>query len=356
MIDEARLHDSDTRNASGLQGFGPASTATTASPSATPAATPATGLQGGDDTAVLDWVREFIRRGEGGTQQRVSKESGVKSSTLSQLLSGSYKGDVGKQVDSLRKWKNQQEARAAAVAVAPPTVGYVETPSSLRVMQALSYAQTMGDIAVLHGGWGIGKTESAKRYQSQRPNVWLTTVDPTTRGVGPLLESLAEAVGLKDMPLHPARLRRSILSRISGSEGLIIVDEAQHLSEQAIESLRSLHDACGIGLAFLGNDTLHNSLASKTDRFGQFFSRIGYRVRFAKIDAADVTALATAYGITGKDELAYLQKVGKTAGALRRVVKVMKFAQVLASAKKSAVSLAELQMAVSHTGRAEEVM
>ena len=355
MIDENRLHDSDTRNASGLQGFGPASTAETAIPT-TSAGAPATGPASDDDTAVLDWVREFIRRGEAGTQQRVSKESGVKSSTLSQLLSGSYKGDVGKQIVSLRKWKAQREVKASAAASAPAAIGYVETPSSLRVMQALSYAQTMGDIAVLHGGWGIGKTESARQYQQARPNVWLVTVDPTTRGVGPLLECLAEAVGLKDMPLHPARLRRSILSRISGSEGLIIVDEAQHLSEQAIEALRSVHDACGIGLAFLGNDHLHNSLASKTDRFGQFFSRIGYRVRFAKIDGADVVALATAYGIAGKDELAYLQKIGKTAGALRRVVKVIKFARVLAQANGGAVALDHLQLAVRHTGRAEEVM
>lgn len=46
-----------------------------------------------------------------------------------------------------------------------------------------------------------------------------------------------------------ARLEEELTGRLRDILGLLVVDEAQHLTTKALEGLRSLHDATGTGLA-----------------------------------------------------------------------------------------------------------
>ena len=45
-----------------------------------------------------------------------------------------------------------------------------------------------------------------------------------------------------------------IVQGLRGREGLLIIDEAQHLLLPALESLRSIHDATACGLVLMGNE------------------------------------------------------------------------------------------------------
>jgi DNA transposition AAA+ family ATPase len=120
---------------------------------------------------------------------------------------------------------------------------------------------------------------------------------------------------------------------MEGTHGLLIIDEAQHLSLSAIESIRSIHDKAEIGLVLCGNESVYARLTggSRAATFAQLFSRIGKRLRLSQPSKADVTALVDAYGITGKDERQALIEISTRPGALRGVVKTLNLAAMLSS-------------------------
>ena len=77
--------------------------------------------------------------------------------------------------------------------------------------------------------------------------------------------------------------------RVNGVRGLLIVDEAQHLSLRALETLRALHDATGAGLALMGNAVVYARLTGgrRAAEFAQLFSRVGKRVRLTQVEEGD---------------------------------------------------------------------
>ena len=69
---------------------------------------------------------------------------------------------------------------------------------------------------------------------------------------------------------------RMIVQRLQGTKGLLIIDEAQHLSLLALESLRSIHDATACGLVLMGNESVYANLSGRRSaEFAQLFSRVG---------------------------------------------------------------------------------
>jgi hypothetical protein len=120
---------------------------------------------------------------------------------------------------------------------------------------------------------------------------------PGHAGVTAALEEVALAVGLRDMPQSPARIHREVVARLKGTGGLVVVDEAQHLSVAALDALRSIHDAAGVGLALVGNDLVYGRMVGNRAAYlDRLFSRIGKRVRISGATQADIEAVARAAG------------------------------------------------------------
>ncbi|KAK0348034.1 hypothetical protein LTR94_038830, partial [Friedmanniomyces endolithicus] len=62
-------------------------------------------------------------------------------------------------------------------------------------------------------------------------------------------------MGEPDAKGAPHQLSRRICEKVRNANGLIILDEAQKLTEKAVEEARSWHDRTGVGLALVGNDS-----------------------------------------------------------------------------------------------------
>jgi len=279
-------------------------------------------------------VREAVQQqmaASGKTQGQVAKESAVGASTLSQFLKGDYQGRLDTVANKMVAWLNLQQAGADRVAL-PVAPRWIETRTAQRVWSALAYAQLNADMAVIYGGAGYGKSVTAREYARTNPNVWLVTAKPETSSVATMLESIAYAMDLRDFPLHPARLSRTICQQIARTGGLLIMDEAQHLQKPALESLRSIHDETGIGLVLCGNASVYNRMYGKGVEagFDQLFSRIGRRLVVSQALAGDVEAIAAVYRVQDRAAMVRLREIGGKPGALRMVVKVCRLAAVLA--------------------------
>ena len=186
-----------------------------------------------------------------------------------------FEGDLG-------RWMEPSEDRQAEEDRQPAGPEWVETPSSKRVLAALGFAQREGDIVVVHGGTGVGKTAVARRYASLREDVWIAVMSPATNRLRPCLEQVAEACGLPGLWGGAYRIEAELSGRLRGTRGLLVIDEAQHLGHPQLEALRGLHDATGCGLALLGNDRFGRRISSAPE-FAALASRVGGRVHLPEV-------------------------------------------------------------------------
>ncbi|WP_221236941.1 AAA family ATPase [Roseospira goensis] len=286
------------------------------------------------ETDVQEALRERVKAllaNEAISQKTAATEADIGYSSFSAWLSNAYQGDNAKMAAKVERWLAAREERRTASAVLPRDIGWVQTESAAAILQTIQYAHIAPDIAVVAMGAGCGKTTTARRYAEATPNAWLATMDPTTRVVSTALGEIAIALGLTER--SPQGYARAISSYVAGKNGLLIIDEAQHLQPNALDALRSIHDRTGCGLVLLGNETVYTRLEGqgRAAEFAQLFSRVGMRMVQAKPRAGDATALLDAWGIEAKDSRDFLARVAAKPGALRGMVKTMRVAAMLAT-------------------------
>lgn len=292
---------------------------------------------------------------DGLRQAQVGRESGVPASTLNQWLKGNYAGDNSAIDAKLRLWIDQRKRQSDGAALLPKVPEFCRTPTAEKIVGACAMAQMMGDLTAVYGGPGVGKTTALRHYRKTRPNVWIATMAPDCSAVVTALQEIADAVGLRDTARGGGAraLAREIRKRLEETKGLLAIDEAQHLSFQALEEVRSIHDATGVGVALIGNETVYSRLTggSRRTEFAQLFSRIGIRLSLKRPVQGDVDALAQAWGVQGRDETAFLRTISQKAGALRGVTKTCLLARMAAG--EEALTLKRLQDAWANLGAAE---
>jgi DNA transposition AAA+ family ATPase len=295
------------------------------------------------DTESSDFSTRFeiskIIAEEGFSQAEIAKQIGMSGAAVSGFINGTYPGDESSIKKKLDQWISLKKRKAEKTVGLVDAPGFVLTPTAEKIRSVLDFAHATNDIGVIYGAAGMGKTENFRQYMHENPNVWVATMTAAHSGVTACLEETAYTLEMRDTPARAARLFREIVKRLMGTGGLMIIDEAQHLQPVALEALRSLHDATGIGFVLAGNETVYARLTGgvKSAMFAQLFSRIGKRLKITRPLKADVSGIADAYGITGKREVNVLWEIAQKPGALRGVVKTIRLAAILAKGSQKPV-------------------
>lgn len=281
-------------------------------------------------------VRDALENDPSLSQTRVAREigTGVSSATLSQWLNGNYQGDNAKIEARVQAWwDNYQERRSrAGLPEAPP---WVATPTAEKILSGLRYAQLAQDIVVIYGPAGVSKTETCKHYRTVAPGVVHVTMSPATKGVLTSLKKIAETMGLRDVTCTAYALQDAICARLRNTNGLLIVDEAQHLGIEALDEIRSLHDACIVGVALVGNEHVYGRMTggNRAPYLDRLFSRIGKRVALKAPGEADIDALLVAWKIADTSCRHQIRDIAKRPGGLRVLTKVLRLAASFAAAQ-----------------------
>lgn len=301
------------------------------------------------DVSLREQIRLVLEHDKRVSQARLAKETGVSATTISQWLSDTYPGDNGAVESKLERWLPIY--RRAGTLSMPAAPSYVSTPTAERVIAALGYAQMAGDIAVIYGGAGLGKTTAIRRYAALGLNCWVATMTPARANVVSALEEIAIAVGAA-VGGGADKLHRGIERRVMGTAGLLVIDEAQHLSIAAKDQIRALHDATGIGIAFVGNEMVYSSMTggNRAAFLDRLFSRIGKRVKLPKSTRGDIDAVLKAWGAEHMDCRAHLVEIGEKPGALRALTKVLRLASMRAAAAQRAINCADVRGAQRELG------
>lgn len=276
---------------------------------------------------------------EGLNQADVARASGIAYGTFTAWFRGTYGGDVNRVAGDVRRWLNNRDAKKAMRATGPVVPGFLELPAAQQMFAILDHAQHAPDFATITGAPGVGKTQAVCAYKRARANVFKITAHPLLTSPRALIEEIQHELGVLASG-GPHKRMAAIVRRLRTTGALIIIDESQHLESTALDQLRSIHDAAGIGVALVGNATTLARLegGSRSAHFAQLHSRVGMRFRRDKPSKQDIDMLVDAWGVEGDAERKLLHAIGRKPGALRNITKTLRSAHMLAVAEGEAIA------------------
>lgn len=280
------------------------------------------------------------------SRAQLAREIAIPAGSLGPWLSGSWPGGgSGEHVQAaLEKWLAARVVRAETAAMVPRAPDFCQTAVAQRIFADLTFAQIIPDLVVVGGPAGVGKTSAVIAYQQANPAVWVATLDPSARGVSGALQEMCAALGI-DEP-NPVARRAAIVRRVAGTRGLLIIDEAQHATTQALDQVRAIHDRAKIGIALVGNETVYARLEGdgRKAAFAQLFSRIGVRSR-PRLKAEDIALMLDAWAVTDDAERRLAAEIARRPGHLRNLTKTLVAAGLLAAGEGKPRGLAHIRSA-----------
>ncbi|EOA9958769.1 AAA family ATPase [Salmonella enterica] len=270
------------------------------------------------------------------TFKQIALESGLSTGTISSFINDKYNGDNERVSQMLQRWLEKYHA----VAELPEPPRFVETQTVKQIWTSMRFASLTESIAVVCGNPGVGKTEAAREYRRTNNNVWMITITPSCASVLECLTELAFELGMNDAPRRKGPLSRALRRRLEGTQGLVIIDEADHLGAEVLEELRLLQESTRIGLVLMGNHRVYSNMTggNRTVEFARLFSRIAKRTAINKTKKADVKAIADAWQINGENELELLQQIAQKPGAIRILNHSLRLAAMTAHGKGERVN------------------
>ena len=266
------------------------------------------------------------------TQAEIARQIGMPSGTFTNWMGRTYKGRNERVADQVLSWLNSLETQERTRALQPRAPAFVPTKTAEAIIATLEHGQYTPDLVVVTGVPGLGKTSAALWYASSHPNVWMLTAEPAMSSPNALLYALNEQLRVEPAGVSTLRMSQSLARKMVGSQGLILIDEAQHLTSPTLDQLRKFLDVVGIGIALLGNDHVYARLegGARSAQYAQLFSRVGMRLRRPRVLKEDIEALLDAWGVQGTAERKLLHQIAHKPGALRNVNKVVRMAHLMA--------------------------
>ena len=272
-----------------------------------------------DLDAIRGTIREALDADKHLTQIRIGQQTGYSASAISAFLAGRYAGDNAQLAAALSGWVDKYRSSRSIADLLGDRSAWIETPTARRVWNALSGCQTMADFSLIYGHPGTSKTVTAERYAATYRPVWIVTARPSIAARHPFLCQITTTLkGEAQASGTDRTLSNGIIKHIAGTEGLLVIDEAQYLRKETIDELRAIHDASGTAMCLMGNDLVYARTHGdgQGHEFAQLIRRCKYKVAIKRPTKGDVRAVAQHFGIDDDEEIAVLEDIAKTPGAI----------------------------------------
>lgn len=204
------------------------------------------------------------------TQKTVATKTGLSATAVSQYLKGTYKGNIANVEAALTDFINREECRANRREV---RATFVPTQMACKALSLITSTHMDGDIGVIYGPAGMGKSMVLREYSYKSKGVILIEADPgCTARV--LLQELCTRLGAKRTGnIH--ELSEECIQALTDTGWVILVDEAELLPYRALEVLRRIHDRSGVAIVLAGMPRLLINLRGSRGEFAQLYSRVG---------------------------------------------------------------------------------
>lgn len=207
----------------------------------------------------------------GEKQAGIARRSGVSVTVVNQILKEIYKGDYNACLSKIESAIKSQKDKDAMTFKAP---SFIQTTIASKMYGALVEAQSISvpRILVLYGNSGIGKTKILTEFVEDNPTCTLIEVSPDF-SLGALLQEVAQEIGVHSYGKHHEITKR-IISKLKGSNRMLVIDEAEYLTPKSLDILRRIHDKAQIPIVLVGMPHLYHNIKSLRKGFEQIANRM----------------------------------------------------------------------------------
>jgi DNA transposition AAA+ family ATPase len=272
------------------------------------------------------------------SQSKAARAIGYSPGLISAYKSRSYNGDVRTIEKRVAAWLKREERRLTNREV--PTS---ETSTVEQIRRAIAIAQDDADIAVIVGDAGTGKTTALKQYQAESHSAWLVEVDASfTKNV--LITEIARVIGVDQKGGMTVVIGR-IIEALKEWDGVLIIDEADYLSDSALELVRQIiNGKARTGVVLVGLPRLEYKLRNLRGDHEQLASRVGVLLKVERMKKRDaVKILGSVWKDLGKETADTF--IGLANGSVRTLVKLIGRTHQLMGANRLDKPETELVMA-----------
>ena len=272
------------------------------------------------------------------SQRQLSKETGLSTSVISQFLNGTYTGDNEEVAKTIGQYLAVDKERLNSVS----DVQFVEKLyNTQEVLFACNYAHRNNDITLVSGDAGAGKTTALKYYAEHNTGVIFVTANACITTATAILSLICRQIG-RQVPTRRAALMNTLVEQLTGTNRLIIIDEADHLLLDALQAVRNLNDTAHCGIVLSGNDKIYRQMLSP--RRGYEFEQIRTRIIVRKkvFNEYTVEEMRAMFPSLNQECIGYMLKLA-CAESLRTARKLYEVAKEVANAKKEALSVKHLR-------------
>ncbi len=178
-------------------------------------------------------------------------------------------------------------------------------------------------IALVYGGYGLGKSETIKWWAFKNDCVYVRAVQGMSNRW--LLSEIVEELG-EEAFWHTQETFNLIISKLKYNPKTIIIDEIDYLIEKhTIEILRDIHDKTGCPLVLVGM----NNIDKKLSRYPHFIDRIYKSFKFESYTKEDVELIVSELSNLSftQDAIEYLST---RTNQFRQIIKLINKAERLA--------------------------
>ncbi|MGL4388531.1 MAG: AAA family ATPase [Brevinema sp.] len=207
----------------------------------------------------------------GESQAKLSHRSGLSPTVVNQVLKGTYKGNVNICLSKIEEAIQHSKDREAVTFKAPESIG---TSRTKKVFRALSEAQAVSipRILVLYGDSGIGKTHTITEYVEDNSTATVIEIRPDFT-IKAVLQTIAQEIGVSHLGSNFDVTNR-IISKLKGSNRMLIFDEAEYLSARSLDIIRRIYDKAQIPIVLVGMPNLFHNIKSLRKGFEQIANRM----------------------------------------------------------------------------------
>lgn len=264
-------------------------------------------------------VRKFMEENNT-SQTKTAKMIGIAESTFSRWLNGDYPNPENIEPKIAEFFEKYEQRKTSNKGINK----FVHTEMSSEIWHALSYYRTQRCIGCIFGDAGIGKTRTITEWAKDKSDVIVITARPVFSGSKAFAKLLANELKARNYGSCDD-IYTDIINKLTGTDKMIIIDEAQHLKLKTIEDIRSLNDdpKTKTTIVFVGNLLVYTKLkGSQEAEFAQLFSRTIVTNKSLVTERFTMEDMHKIFNIDDEEANKILLKISQTKYGLRGAVNV----------------------------------